>query len=158
MEEQDYQTLQEKLKALLAQERNWLANLANACALLFQELPGVNWVGFYLLEGEELILGPFQGKPACVRIPLGKGVCGSAARQKAAIAVADVRKFPGHIACDPVSRSEIVIPLITEKGNLLGVLDVDSPALGRFTPADQRGLNAIAETLVNNCDWGSKDS
>lgn len=152
----DYDKLTKKLKALLADERHWLANLANTAALLYEELAAINWVGFYLLEKDELVLGPFQGKPACVRIPLGKGVCGTTAQKRETTVVPDVHEFPGHIACDPASRSEVVVPLISSCGELLGVLDVDSPELARFTDADGKGLGAIAEILLSHSDWASK--
>src|ERR1700685_1389240 len=126
-----YRDLNQQLAALFSGERNGLANAANMCALLYQGLPGLNWAGFYFLRGGELVLGPFQGKVACVRIALGSGVCGSAARRREIVLVPDVTQFPGHIACDHASRSEIVLPLI--KGDtLLGVLDLDSPHLAHF--------------------------
>ena len=123
-----------------------IANLANASALLWQELPEINWAGFYILEGERLILGPFQGKPACIEIPVGKGVCGTAAQQDAIQLVEDVHAFPGHIACDSASRSEIVIP-IRCGGKVWGVLDIDSPYLARFTREDQEGLEMFVAVL-----------
>ena len=149
----DYVMLQRQLQSLLEGETHWLANLANTSALLFTELHDVNWVGFYLSEGSELVLGPFQGKPACVRIPLGKGVCGTAAEQRKVIVVPDVHEFPGHIACDAASRSEVVVPMITPDGSLVGVLDVDSPVLNRLTDQDGRGLSAIVDTLMRACHW-----
>lgn len=149
----NYATLQSQLQALLEGETHWLANLANTAALLFQELAEINWVGFYLLEGNELVLGPFQGKPACIRIPLGQGVCGTTAKRRVTTVVPDVHEFPGHIACDPASRSEVVVPMITAEGELLGVLDVDSPVLSRFTEEDGVGLGAIVDILVSACDW-----
>jgi len=145
----DYASLADELLGLLAGERNWIANAANTTALLFDALPGINWAGFYFLEDEQagLVVGPFQGKPACVRIPLGKGVCGTAAATRKTIVVPDVHEFPGHIACDAASRSEIVVPLI--KGDtLLGVLDVDSPELARFDDADRRGIERLAAIFV----------
>ena len=143
-----YERLRRQLAALLAGESDLIANAANTSALLYTTLPGVNWVGFYLLRAGELVLGPFQGKPACVRIALGKGVCGTAAAQRVTVRVADVHAFPGHIACDPASRAEIVIPLI--KGErLVGVLDIDSPELARFDEVDQRGLEALAAVMIN---------
>ena len=123
-----------------------VANLANVSALLWQNLPQINWAGFYLREGDSLILGPFQGKPACIRIPLGKGVCGTAAEENRTVRVEDVHCFPGHIACDADSNSEIVIPLRRE-GQVWAVLDIDSPLLGRFSPEDQAGLEALAGLL-----------
>lgn len=144
--------LREKLAALLAGERDTVANLSNAAALLKLELERVNWVGFYLLRGEELVLGPFQGRPACIRIPLGKGVCGTAARQNRTLLVPDVHQFPGHIACDSASRSELVIPL-RRAGAVVGVLDIDSPVPSRFTEADRAALEACAALLSEACDW-----
>ena len=143
----EYEALNRTLAALLDGERDWIANLANTAALLFTELADVNWAGFYLLKDGELVLGPFQGKPACVRIALGKGVCGTAAAQRRSIVVPDVHEFPGHIACDSASNSELVVPLI-RGGELLGVLDLDSPRFERFDDADRRGLEVIAATLV----------
>ncbi|HHY09635.1 MAG TPA: GAF domain-containing protein [Firmicutes bacterium] len=148
----DYALLNKQLAALLAGEANWLANLANTSALLFAELADINWVGFYLYRDGELVLGPFQGKPACVRIAIGQGVCGTTAEKRTATIVADVAKFPGHITCDPASRSELVIPLI-KNGTLLGVLDVDSPILDRFDEEDCQGLSRIVETLLAGCDF-----
>lgn len=124
--EENYELVIKQLKSLLEGETNRIANLSNASALLKQFLDRTNWVGFYLLDGEELVLGPFQGLPACVRIPLGKGVCGTSAKLRKTIRVEDVHLFPGHIACDPASQSEIVVPMI-KNGELLGVLDIDSP-------------------------------
>ena len=149
----NYEALQNQLRGLLEGDTHWLANLANTAALLFQELKDINWVGFYLLEGEELILGPFQGKPACIRIPLGKGVCGTTAERRVSTVVSNVHEFPGHIACDPASCSEVVVPMITAEGELLGVLDVDSPFLSRFTEEDAEGLGVIVDILVSSCDW-----
>jgi L-methionine (R)-S-oxide reductase len=136
-----YRDLNEQLAALFAGERNGLANAANMSALLYQVLPNLNWVGLYFLQGGELVLGPFQGKVACVRIALGRGVCGTAAKRRETVVVPDVHAFPGHIACDAASRSEIVIPLV-QQGRLLGVLDIDSPQLARFDQEDAVGLNA----------------
>jgi L-methionine (R)-S-oxide reductase len=148
-----YRDVNQQLAALLAGERNGLANSANTCALLFQVLPGLNWVGFYFLQGGELVLGPFQGKVACVRIALGRGVCGTAAERRETLIVPDVQEFPGHIACDAASRSEIVVPLI-ERGRLLGVLDLDSPELARFDAEDRVGLNAVVALLLKSSDVG----
>jgi L-methionine (R)-S-oxide reductase len=143
----DYASLAEELNGLLAGEQDLIANAANTSALLFDALPDLNWAGFYFLRGNELVVGPFQGKPACVRIPLGKGVCGTAAATRETVVVPDVHEFPGHIACDAASQSEIVIPLI--KGDtLLGVLDIDSPLLSRFDDADRRGLERLAMIFV----------
>jgi len=142
-----YAALESQLGALLNGERDFIANCANTAALLWLSLPDLNWAGFYRLVDGELVLGPFQGKPACVRIQLGKGVCGTAAATRQSVLVPDVRQFPGHIACDPDSRSEIVVPLIKD-GRLLGVLDLDSPRLNRFEAADQAGLEMLAAVLV----------
>jgi L-methionine (R)-S-oxide reductase len=143
----DYASLAEELNGLLAGEQDMVANAANTSALLFDALPNLNWAGFYFLRGSELVVGPFQGKPACVRIPLGKGVCGTAAATRKTTVVADVHQFPGHIACDAASQSEIVIPLI-KADTLLGVLDIDSPLLARFDDADRRGLERLATIFV----------
>ncbi|WP_255452119.1 GAF domain-containing protein [Sporosarcina sp. ANT_H38] len=144
-----YQQLTSQLDALLTGEKNIYANLSNTSALLNQFFDRVNWVGFYLMDESELVLGPFQGLPACIRIPLGKGVCGTAAETKKSIIVPDVNAFPGHIACDAASQSEIVIPIIKD-GVLLGILDIDSPELNRFTEADQAGLEQLVEVLVKH--------
>jgi L-methionine (R)-S-oxide reductase len=149
-----YRDLEAALVSLLEGEEDALANLSNAAALLAQSLEAINWCGFYLLRGEELVLGPFQGKPACVRIPIGKGVCGAAARERSTIVVPDVSRFPGHITCDPASRSEIVVPIL-EDGALRGVLDVDAPEVGRFDHEDLAGLEAFVATLTPRIDWGS---
>ncbi|WP_404322479.1 GAF domain-containing protein [Cytobacillus firmus] len=146
--EENYQLLIKQLSALLEGETNSIANLSNAAALLNQFLERTNWVGFYLMEEGELVLGPFQGLPACVRIPLGKGVCGTAAKQLETVRVEDVHQFPGHIACDAASQSEIVIPLIKD-GKLLGVLDIDSPEKNRFDELDQKYLEQFSEVLVS---------
>ncbi|MEK3852833.1 GAF domain-containing protein [Cytobacillus sp. FSL H8-0458] len=146
--EENYQLLIKQLSALLAGETNSIANLSNASALLNQFLERTNWVGFYLMEEGELVLGPFQGLPACVRIPLGKGVCGTAAEQMETVRVEDVHQFPGHIACDAASQSEIVIPLVKD-GELLGLLDIDSPEKNRFDELDQKYLEDFSEVLVS---------
>ena len=138
-----YAALCASLDSLIADETDPVANLANAAALVWEALPDINWTGFYLLRGGELVLGPFQGRPACVRIALGKGVCGTAAFRRETIVVEDVNAFPGHIACDAASRSEIVVPLVSG-GSLLGVLDVDAPRVGRFDEEDRRGLENVA--------------
>lgn len=144
-----YAELDTALAALLSDEHDLIANLANTSALLFTTLPQLNWAGFYLLRSpEELVLGPFQGKPACVRIALGRGVCGTAAAERRTVLVPDVHAFPGHIACDSASNSEIVLPLIRDNGELLGVLDLDSPILERFDAIDQQGLERIVRTLL----------
>lgn len=144
----DYARLVQELTALLAGESDLVANAANTSALLFEVLPDINWVGFYFLKDGELLVGPFQGKPACVRIAMGKGVCGAAAQRRETIVVADVHAFPGHIACDSASQSELVVPLIKD-GAVLGVLDVDSPRLARFDDMDRRGLEHIAEVFLS---------
>src|SRR5262245_53677108 len=150
----DYAALASELRGLLADERDLIANAANATSLIYGALPDINWCGVYFFKGGELVVGPFQGKPACVRIPLGKGVCGTAAEQRATQVVPDVHAFPGHIACDAASRSEIVIPLV-RGANLLGVLDLDSPRLARFDEADRRGLEKLAEVLLDSVpDYG----
>jgi L-methionine (R)-S-oxide reductase len=143
----DYARLAVELSGLLAGESDLIANAANTVALIFDAVPRLNWVGFYFLKDGVLVVGPFQGKPACVRIALGAGVCGAAATQRATLVVPDVHKFSGHIACDAASNSEIVIPLIVG-GTLLGVLDVDSPELERFDEADRRGLEALAAIFL----------
>lgn len=147
--EENYELLFRQLEALLEGETNRIANLANASALLYQFLDEVNWAGFYLMEGEELVLGPFQGLPACVRIPLGKGVCGTSAKRKETILVDDVEQFPGHIACDAASRSEIVVPMI-HRGEVVGVLDIDSPVLSRFDQVDRVHLERYVEILMKH--------
>lgn len=147
--EENYELLFRQLEALLEGETNRIANLANASALLYQFLDEVNWAGFYLMEGEELVLGPFQGLPACVRIPLGKGVCGTSAKRKETILVDDVEQFPGHIACDAASRSEIVVPMI-HQGEVVGVLDIDSPVLSRFDQVDRVHLERYVEILMKH--------
>jgi L-methionine (R)-S-oxide reductase len=146
-----YRDLNTQLRGLLAGERNALANAANLSALLFQALPDLNWAGFYFLQGGELVLGPFQGKVACVRIALGRGVCGTAAQELRTIIVPDVHLFPGHIACDSASRSEIVVPLV-RAGRLLGVLDLDSPQLARFDTDDSFGLATAVDLLLQGSD------
>jgi L-methionine (R)-S-oxide reductase len=135
-----------------AGERDPWANAANAAALVYERLPDLNWAGFYFLRGGGLVVGPFQGRVACVRIPLGQGVCGTAASSRATLIVPDVHRFAGHIACDSASNSEIVVPLV-DGGRLIGVLDLDSPRFDRFTPADARLLEALAEKIVAACDW-----
>ncbi len=146
-----YAELSQALTGLLTGERNRIANAANTAALLFDALPAINWTGFYFAQGRELIVGPFQGKPACVRIAFGRGVCGRAAADRLTVVVPDVNAFPGHIACDTASRSEIVVPLMRES-RLIGVLDVDSPELARFDQADRLGLERIAEIFLAASD------
>jgi L-methionine (R)-S-oxide reductase len=145
--EKDYELVIKQLQALLEGESNQIANLANASALLNQFLTDINWVGFYLAEEAGLVLGPFQGLPACVRIPYGRGVCGTAAQNRETERVADVHQFPGHIACDAASQSEIVVPMVKD-GQLIGVLDIDSPIKNRFDEVDQQYLEKFVETLV----------
>ena len=142
-----YASLVVQLLSLLKGEHDFIANAANFSALLFNSLPNVNWAGFYFLRDDELVLGPFQGNPACVRIPMGKGVCGVAAQQCETIIVPNVHEFPGHIACDVASNSEIVVPLFDGE-RLLGVLDLDSPIIGRFDDQDAEGLNELATVFV----------
>ena len=142
-----YEELAAQLRALIEDEEDFIANAANFSALLFHTLPDLNWAGFYLLKGGELVLGPFQGRPACVRIPLGSGVCGKAAEARETLVVENVHEFPGHIACDAASNSEVVVPLL-KGGELLGVLDLDSPSLGRFDQEDARGLEALAAVFL----------
>ena len=144
-----YASLVVQLMSLLKGEYDLVANAANFSALLFNSLPNVNWAGFYFLRGEELVLGPFQGNPACVRIPMGKGVCGVAAQQCETIIVPNVHEFPGHIACDIASNSEIVVPLFDGE-RLLGVLDLDSPLIGRFDDQDAEGLNELVTVFVGH--------
>jgi L-methionine (R)-S-oxide reductase len=146
--QKDYELVIKQLRALLEGESNTIANLANASALLNQFLNEVNWVGFYLMEDGELVLGPFQGLPACVRIPLGKGVCGTAAQNQRTERIEDVHAFPGHIACDAASQSEIVVPMVKE-GKLLGVLDIDSPIKNRFDEIDQQYLEEFVKELTS---------
>ena len=142
-----YLSLNAQLRSLLEGERDELANMANFASLLFHSLPDLNWAGFYLLKGRELVLGPFQGKPACVRIALGSGVCGTAASRRETILVDNVHDFPRHIACDSASNSEIVIPLV-KGARLIGVLDVDSPSHSRFDETDARGLNELVAIFI----------
>jgi len=143
-----YSNLTAQLRSLIEGERDFIANAANVSSLLYYSLPDLNWAGFYLLKDDELVLGPFQGKPACVRIAIGKGVCGTAAEQRQTILVDNVHEFPGHIACDSESNSEIVIPLIKDR-RLIGVLDLDSPLVGRFDDEDARGLNELVSVFLD---------
>ena len=142
-----YRDLAQALEALIGEETDAVANMANAAGLIWESLPDLNWAGFYRNVGGELVLGPFQGRPACIRIAFGSGVCGVAAETRQVQRVADVNAFPGHIACDSASRSEIVLPLVRD-GELLGVLDIDSPNPGRFDEEDEAGLRPIAELLA----------
>ena len=144
-----YEDLARQLAALLQGERDVVANSANMAALIYDALPDLNWAGFYFARGQELVLGPFQGKPACVRIPWGEGVCGTAAARAASIVVPDVHQFPGHIACDPVSRSELVVPLVDE-ARVLGVLDLDSPIPGRFDEEDRAGCERLVAVFLEH--------
>ncbi|HJE71708.1 MULTISPECIES: GAF domain-containing protein [Pseudomonadaceae] len=147
-----YAMLAAQVEALLAGERNLVANAAQLSAFIYQEVPDLNWAGFYFVEGDDqLLLGPFQGKVACMRIPFSKGVCGAAARERRTQRVEDVHAFPGHIACDAASRSELVVPLV-QGGRLIGVLDLDSPHPARFSAADQAGIEALVEAFLAATD------
>ena len=146
-----YAILAADLERLIGEERDFIANAANTSALLFHALPDLNWAGFYILKLGELVLGPFQGKPACIRIAPGKGVCGTAAAEQRTVVVEDVHSFPGHIACDAASRSEIVVPVVSD-GRLAGVLDVDSPIPGRFDDEDRAGLEALVRIFIASTD------
>lgn len=148
MKQTNYETVAAQLRALTENIPYEVANLANASALLWQEMDDINWVGFYKMTDGALVLGPFQGKPACIRIPVGKGVCGTAVAEDAIQLVYDVHQFPGHIACDSASNSEIVLP-IHKNGEIWGVLDIDSPCIGRFTEADRAGLERVVAVLEN---------
>lgn len=152
MADTDYGALLKQLDALTADEREPLPNTANMSALLYHALDDVNWAGFYWIRGEQLVLGAFQGKPACIRIGLDRGVCGAAARTRQSQLVPDVHLFPGHIACDAASRSEVVVPLIHD-GRVLGVLDIDSTRVARFDERDLAGLQKLCELLLSRCDW-----
>lgn len=143
----EYPLLIEQAKSLIAGEPDLIANLANLSALIYHNLNDVNWAGFYLYKDDQLVLGPFQGLPACIRIPMGKGVCGTAAANNSVLRIDDVHQFAGHISCDAASESEIVIPIVVN-GQLLGVLDIDSPMLSRFSDDDEAGLIAIVDALV----------
>lgn len=145
-----YAQLLTQARGLMSGERDRTANAANLAALVYHSLPGLNWVGFYFFDGSELVVGPFQGLPACVRIPLDKGVCGAAASTRQTQRVADVHEFPGHIACDSASNSEVVVPLVAADGSLIGVFDIDSPALARFDADDQHGLEELARAYVES--------
>src|SRR5690606_35485089 len=150
-----YRLLAAQLESLLADERDFIANAAQFSAFLYSQLEDLNWAGFYLNRDEELVLGPFQGQIACVRIPFGRGVCGAAAQSRETQRVQDVHEFPGHIACDSASNSELVVPLIKE-GRLIGVLDLDSPSVGRFSEQDQQGIEELARIFLRatDCCWG----
>lgn len=147
-----YQVVHNQLRALLDNEIHVIPNLSNTSALLNQALDNINWVGFYLLTNNELLLGPFQGKPACIHIPIGKGVCGKAVEEGKTQLIIDVNQFPGHISCDSASKSEIVIP-IHKDNTIIGVLDIDSPILARFDAIDQAGLEEVVSILENSCNW-----
>lgn len=147
----NFDTLNQQALALLGDEPDLVANLANISSLLFNELSDINWAGFYLYKDAQLVLGPFQGRPACIRIPMGKGVCGTAAQTLTIQRITDVHDFPGHIACDAASNSEIVLPLVVN-GELFGVLDIDAPIFDRFTAADETGLTQLAVILVNHLE------
>ena len=147
---EQYAQLLAQARALVHGERDRIANAANLSALVYQALPDLNWVGFYFYDGTELVVGPFQGLPACVRIPLDKGVCGAAARTRQTQRIEDVHAFPGHITCDSASNSELVVPLVGADGALLGVFDLDSPLPARFDVEDQQGLEAIARAYVES--------
>lgn len=143
-----YDELVAQARSLLSGETDWIANAANFASLVFHSLQDLNWAGFYFHDGKELVVGPFQGKPACVRIPLGTGVCGTAAQTREVQVVRDVHEFPGHIACDSASQSEIVVPLIAPDGTLIGVWDVDSPSVARFDEADAKGMQALCAVFI----------
>ena len=147
---EQYAQLLEQARALLHGEHDRIANAANLSALVYNALPDLNWVGFYFFDGNELVVGPFQGLPACVRIPLDKGVCGAAARTRQTQRIEDVHAFPGHIACDSASNSELVVPLVAANGELAGVFDLDSPLPARFTVEDQEGLESIARAYLES--------
>ena len=146
-----YDQLAAQLSSLLAGERDLIANAANFSALIFHSLPDLNWAGFYFVKDDQLVVGPFQGRPACVRIEIGQGVCGTAAAQRATTIVPDVHEFPGHIACDSASNSEIVIPLMKDE-RLIGVFDLDSPVFGRFDDGDASGLNRLVSVMVESSE------
>ncbi|HEX7000627.1 MAG TPA: GAF domain-containing protein [Trueperaceae bacterium] len=147
-----YLELRRYVDALTSDEDDWLANLANVAAAVYDHVPGVNWAGFYLMKGGELVLGPFQGRPACVRIRVGRGVCGVAVSERRTQVVPDVHAFPGHIACDDRSRSEVVVPIVVH-GEVVGVLDIDSPHLRNFDIEDRRALETIVADIVPRVDW-----
>lgn len=153
----DYQSLNKQLAALIADEKDALANSANFVGLLYSGITDINWLGIYVLRDAELVLGPFQGMPACVRIPLGQGVCGTAAKRVQTLRVDDVHEFAGHIVCDPASKSELVVPLSIQ-GQLIGVLDIDSPQASRFSQADQLGVELLCDTFVRKLQEDLQDS
>ncbi|WP_289847276.1 GAF domain-containing protein [Alteromonas sp. C1M14] len=147
MNSNEYTRLVAQAKSLMQGEKDIIANMANLSALIFNNMENINWAGFYLYKEEQLVLGPFQGQPACIRIPMGRGVCGTAASERQTMMVADVHEFAGHIACDAASNSEIVVPLIVND-KLLGVLDIDSPLKNRFNDSDKQGVESLAATLI----------
>jgi GAF domain-containing protein len=147
-----YDFMAVRMNTYVTEDPDWCSNLSNASALLWSLIDEINWAGFYLMKDGQLILGPFQGKPACVRIELGKGVCGTAAMTGMTQLVRDVHEFPGHIACDSASNSELVVPILSE-GNIVGVIDIDSPKFDRFDKEDAHGLERIAEILARHIDW-----
>lgn len=153
MESTDYRLMYEQAAEIIRTEPHYVSALSNLSALLFQSMEGINWAGFYLMDRGSLVVGPFQGKTACIRIGIGKGVCGTAVRQQRVVRVADVHAFPGHIACDASSRSEIVLP-IWNKGRIAGVLDIDSPLPDRFTAEDEEGLSDIVQLIGQEVDFG----
>ena len=146
-----YRELNAQLKSFLSDKRDFIANSANTSSLIYHSLPDLNWVGFYIHKHGELVIGPFQGKPACVRIAIGTGVCGKAALEQRTVIVENVLEFPGHIACDAASRSEIVVPIL-HKGSLVGVLDIDSPKIARFDADDKAGLETLVKTFITLTD------
>lgn len=148
----DYELMALQMKSLMEQDRNWLPVLSNASAVLMTSLEAVNWAGFYILRGDRLVLGPFQGRPACIHIDIGKGVCGTAVQRRQTLVVEDVHQFPGHIACDSASRSEIVVPIF-DGDRVAGVLDIDSPVKGRFSDTDREGLESFVKTLEEYLAW-----
>ncbi len=150
-----YAALVQQARALVETERDLVANAANFSALIYHSLDRLNWAGFYFFDGQELVVGPFQGKPACVRITLGKGVCGTAALTRQTQVVRDVHAFPGHIACDAASESEIVVPLVADDGTLIGVWDVDSPVAARFDDEDAKGMEALCRVFVQHA-WATR--
>ncbi len=149
----DYTMLQKQMEALLKGEHDFIANMANFCALIYNSLTTINWAGFYRLVDGELLLGPFQGRAACMHIPLGSGVCGTALQREEALIVSNVDKFPGHIACDTASKSEIVLPVWDDKKQIIGVFDVDSPLIDRFSIADEEGLGALLEIFTKSTQF-----
>ena len=149
---EQYAQLLDQARALMHGERDRVANAANLSALVYHALPDLNWVGFYFFDGTELVVGPFQGLPACVRIAIGKGVCGTAALERRTVVVPDVNEYPGHIVCDAASQSEVVIPLV-HQGRLLGVFDIDGSVRGRFDDVDAAGLESVAALLLGGSDW-----